>query len=124
MDKGSIGGFLCVRPTQSFHVVSATDAIVTGIQHISQAGIWLNGGYFVFRNEIFRYMRDGEELVHEPFQRLIENRELVAYKYNGFWACMDTFKEKQTLDDMFVRGEAPWEVWRSAQRSEVEFSNV
>ena len=124
MDKGSVGGFLCVRPTQSFHVVSATDAIVTGIQHISQAGIWLNGGYFVFRNEIFRYMRDGEELVHEPFQRLIENRELVAYKYNGFWACMDTFKEKQTLDDMFVRGEAPWEVWRSAQRSEVEFSNV
>jgi len=124
VEKGGTGGFLCVRPTQSFHVVSVAGDFVSGIQHISQAGIWMNGGYFVFRNEIFRHMRDGEELVHEPFQRLIENRELIAYKYNGFWACMDTFKEKQALDDMYGRGEAPWEVWKSAQKKEVEFSNA
>src|SRR5207244_12112447 len=88
------------------------------------AGNRPNGGHLRLRNDGYRYNRGREELHQQPFQRLIHNRRLVAYKYNGFWACMDTFKEKQTLDDMFVRGEAPWEVWRSAQRSEVEFSNV
>ena len=122
--KDGVGGFLCVRPTQSFHVVSLTDEFVSGIRHIRESGIWMNGGYFVFRKDIFKYMRDGEELVQEPFQRLIENRQLIAYKYDGFWACMDTFKEKQALDDLYARGEAPWEVWKSAQKNEVELINA
>jgi glucose-1-phosphate cytidylyltransferase len=57
-------------------------------------------------------MREGEELVEQPFQRLIEKQELVTYPYDGFWACMDTFKEKQHLDDLYTRGAAPWEVWK------------
>ena len=101
-----------------------TDDFVSGIRHINEAGIWMNGGYFLFRQDIFKYMRDGEELVQEPFQRLIQKKQLLAYKYNGFWACMDTFKEKQTLDDMYARGEAPWEVWKSGQKNEVELINA
>jgi glucose-1-phosphate cytidylyltransferase len=58
-------------------------------------------------------MRPGEELVEEPFRRLIAEGQLAAYPHNGFWACMDTFKEKQQLDDLLARGAAPWEVWRS-----------
>jgi glucose-1-phosphate cytidylyltransferase len=65
----------------------------------------------VLRNEIFKYMRDGEELVEEPFRRLIADRMLTAYPHEGFWACMDTFKEKQDLDDLFSRGNAPWALW-------------
>jgi glucose-1-phosphate cytidylyltransferase len=61
----------------------------------------INGGFFVLRREIFDYMNDGEELVQEPFQRLAAERRLLAYKYDGFWACMDTFKEKQLLEDMY-----------------------
>ena len=118
--KGGIGGFLCVPPTQSFHIVSLSDDFVSGIRHISQAGVWMNGGYFVFRKDIFNYIRDGEELVEEPFQRLIQKRQLIAHKYNGFWACMDTFKEKQVLDDLYARGEAPWEVWKSPRKPEAE----
>ena len=53
-----------------------------------------------------------------------QKKELLAYKYNGFWACMDTFKEKQTLDEMYARGEAPWEVWKSGQKNEVELINA
>jgi glucose-1-phosphate cytidylyltransferase len=55
-------------------------------------------------------MRDGEELVQEPFQRLVKEQQLMAYRYDGFWACMDTFKDKQQLDDLYAKGNAPWEV--------------
>jgi len=64
--------------------------------------------------------RFGEELVEQPFQRLIQQEQLLAYRYNGFWGCMDTFKDKQTLDDMYARGEAPWEVWKTAQKNGLE----
>ena len=60
---------------------------------------------------ILRYA--GEELVEEPFRRLIPHNQLLAYRYTGFWACMDTFKDKQRFDDMEARGETPWQVWRS-----------
>src|SRR5258707_1087275 len=63
---------------------------------------------------VFNYMRDGEELVLEPFQRLIQERQLMAYEHNGFYAAMDTFKDKQLLDDLYARGDAPWEVWKCA----------
>jgi glucose-1-phosphate cytidylyltransferase len=120
-----IACFLCVRPAQSFHVVSIEgDGIVNEIQHIEQCGIWINGGYFVFKTEMFKYLKNGEELIIEPFQRLIEKRELMSYKYEGFWACMDTFKDKQQLEDMYARGKAPWEVWKSFSRSRFQFDEI
>jgi glucose-1-phosphate cytidylyltransferase len=111
--------FLSVRPTQSFHVVSLDeDGEVEAIRHIKNSGIWINGGFFVFRKAIFRYINDGEELVNEPFQRLIERGKLTTYKHTGFWVSMDTFKDKQLLDDMCSRGETPWEVWKNSDRRE------
>jgi glucose-1-phosphate cytidylyltransferase len=50
-------------------------------------------------------------LLHEPFQRLVQQEQLLAYKYDGFWAAMDTFKDKQMLDDIYASGRAPWQVW-------------
>jgi glucose-1-phosphate cytidylyltransferase len=115
---GKIASFLCVSPAQSFHAVTLMpDGQVTDICDLSRSGININGGFFVFRKEIFDHMRDGEELVHEPFKRLIETRQLTAYPYKGFWASMDTFKDKQRLDDLHSRGDAPWEIWR---RKELE----
>lgn len=109
-----IASFICIKPRQSFHFVSVKGNIVKRIKSIEKSGMWINGGFFIFRNDIFKYIKDGEELVNEPFQRLIQEEQLIAYKYHGFWACMDTFKDKQQLDDMFIRGETPWEVWNSA----------
>ena len=65
------------------------------------------------RNEIFDYIQPGDELVREPFQRLIEKQALLAYKYTGFWQCMDTFKDKQRLEEL-NQGAAPWKVWQPA----------
>jgi glucose-1-phosphate cytidylyltransferase len=109
-----VASFLCVRPSQSFHLVSLDEKqAVSGITHVGSTDIRINGGYFVLRKEIFDQLRPGEELVEEPFQRLIDQRRLGAYKYDGFFVCMDTFKERQVLDDLYTRGEAPWELWNA-----------
>ena len=65
----------------------------------------------------------GEELVREPFQRLISMQALRAYKCTGFWQCMDTFKDKQYLDDLYASGDAPWEVWKSGRLAEIAESS-
>ena len=105
--------FLAVKPSHSFHVVEIDDELsVRSIRHLTESGIWMNGGFFIFRTEIFEDISNGEELVNEPFGRLIERGELITYKNTGFWAAMDTFKDKQMLDEMFSRGDAPWEVWK------------
>ena len=83
---------------------------VRSISALSNSDIGINGGFFVMRREIFDHMRPGEELVRQPFQRLIDKRALLAYKYTGFWQCMDTFKDKQHLDEL-NQGAAPWKVW-------------
>lgn len=112
-----VAGFVCVRPAQSFHVVSVADGgLVTDVRAVQDIDLWVNGGYFVFRKEIFDYMKPGEELVVEPFQRLAAEKKLLAYKYDGFFGCMDTFKEKQQLDDMYASGNTPWEIWKRSGR--------
>lgn len=106
--------FVSVKPRASFHLIEAEpDGNVKSIEHIGKSGARMNGGFMVLRQEIFSYMRDGEELVEEPFRRLISEGMLMAHPHEGFWACMDTFKEKQDLDDVFSRGNAPWAVWNS-----------
>ena len=111
--KDKVATFMSVRTGQSFHTVTMKpDGTVESIQDMSSAGLTINGGFFAFKREIFDYIRPGEELVHEPFQRLIAKGELTAYHHNGFWGCMDTFKDKQILDDLYAKGDAPWEVWK------------
>lgn len=117
LETDSVGSFLCVRSNQSFHTVSVhDDGRVEGIRDLNTTDIWINGGYYVFRREIFDYIHAGEELVHEPFARLIQEGKLTAERHDGFWACMDTFKDKQQLDELFARGRAPWQLWRENER--------
>jgi glucose-1-phosphate cytidylyltransferase len=107
-----VASFLCVKPNLSCHFITLNSVgVVEAIKDVTRSDIRINGGYFVFRKEIFNYMKDGEELLHEPFHRLVEQEQLLAYKYDGFWAAMDTFKDKQMLDDVYARGHAPWQVW-------------
>lgn len=107
---GAVASFLCIKPYHSFHVVDADEnsGVVRGIENTGDADFWVNGGFFVLSKEIFNYIEDGEELVNEPFQKLIMEEKLQACKYRGFWGCMDTYKEKQVLDEMYSSGKAPW----------------
>jgi glucose-1-phosphate cytidylyltransferase len=111
--------FLSVKPNLSYHVVqTGDDGVVKSIEEFTQTGTRINAGFFVLKRDIFRYMRPGEELVIEPFHRLIADQQLAAYEYDGFFAAMDTFKDKQQLDDLYERGQPPWEVWTNNGESE------
>jgi glucose-1-phosphate cytidylyltransferase len=110
----SIGTFMAVKPIDSFHTVTfKEDGIIDKIGSVGDTDCWINAGFFVFQREIFDYLHPGEELVVEPFDRLIAQQKLRGYKHRGFFACMDTFKQKQQLDDLYTRGETPWAVWRN-----------
>jgi len=109
LESGKTGLFLCVHPTYQFHVVSLGDGNdVREIQDVTEANLWINGGYFVFRRRILDYLLPGEDLAGDAFKRLIAEDELVAYRYEGFWAPMDTLKDKQTLESLIESGDPPW----------------
>ena len=104
--------FVSVRSSQSFHAVHAgEDGVVSGMGSMAAQTLWINGGFFVLRPDIFRYINEGEEMVDQPFGRLIAERKLVTYQWDGFWQAMDTFKDKIGFDRMEARGECPWMVW-------------
>ena len=107
--SGKIACFIAVHPPINFHLAEFDEkGVVQRIRSSQQSDIWVNGGYFIFRKEIFDYIKDGEELVLEPFNRLIEAGKLMAYKYEGFWRAMDTLRDRQILQEMVERGEMPW----------------
>jgi len=113
-----IASFLCVRPNLSYTFISMDGGdLVADIQEMERTNIRINGGYFIFKKEIFNYIKEGEELVREPFRRLVDEKQLLAYQHEGFWACMDTFKDKQHLDDLYAKGKAPWQVWLNGNGS-------
>jgi glucose-1-phosphate cytidylyltransferase len=116
LKSSSTATFLSVRPNYTFHFVQRReDGIVTAIDDVLSANSWINGGFFVLRQEIFDDLHPGEELVEEPFRRLIERQKLETCPYTGFWRCVDTFKDLQALETLYAKGRAPWEVWRREQ---------
>jgi len=112
--RNVMASFAAVRTSQSFHAVHTDEAgMVMDIGEIGSANLWINGGFFCFKRDILDQIEEGEELVEQPFQRLIARRQLFAYRYEGFWKAMDTFKDKITFDRMEARGECPWMVWKT-----------
>jgi len=117
--EGKIAAFVCVRPNHSFHVVELTESgHVRDVRSAGDSGVRINGGFFAFRQSIFDHLRPGEDLVDDAFQRLIELDELIAFRHEGFWHCMDTFKDKLAFDDMAARGDCPWALWNGDRATE------
>lgn len=111
---GMVASFISVKPNLSLHVVDANDdGTVVDVALLKEQGVRVNGGYFIFRRAIFDALRPGEELVDEPFHRLIERRSLVAYRHDGFWGPLDTLKDHQYLEDLAASGSPPWQLWPS-----------
>lgn len=120
--RNKTASFLAVKPSQSFHVVDVdNDGSVVKIEPVQRVDFWINAGFFIFKKDIFNYMNYGEELVMEPFNRLIKEDQLMAHKHQSFWACMDTFKEKKLFDDMYASGNTPWALWEN-HRAGVPFT--
>lgn len=109
--SGKVGCFVAIRPPFNFHLAEFDQGgTVQRIRSNLESDIWINGGYFVFSRKIFDYMKDGEELVLEPFNRLIKDELLLAYKHEGFWRAMDTMQDRRVLEDMVEKGDMPWRV--------------
>jgi glucose-1-phosphate cytidylyltransferase len=112
-DSGKTAAFVATRVSQSFHLVNMEDnGDVRSMQPVSESDLLVNAGFFCMKPEVFEYIEPGEELVVEPFARLIKQNQLLGYRYDRFW-CMDTFKEQQQLTDLYNSGSAPWEVWKT-----------
>ena len=113
-NKDKIACFMTYKPRSSMHSVNFTeDGAVTSIQPFSYSNNYMNTGYFIFSNKIFDYIRNGEDLVEEPFQRLIQDQKLITHKHDGFWQPMDTFKDKMIFDSLQKKGDTPWKVWEN-----------
>jgi glucose-1-phosphate cytidylyltransferase len=111
--RDKVACFMSVPIPHSFHVVGTDDDDhVTAIEPAAESPIRINSGFFVLRREIFEYLGPGEELVVEPFRRLMAKRQLLAVPYDGFWRSMDTFKDKMHFDELMERESVPWQVWR------------
>jgi glucose-1-phosphate cytidylyltransferase len=106
------GSLLAVPPQDSFHVVDInSESRITAFTPAAEMNMRINGGYFVLRQDIFDYLHEGEDLVMNACVRAADEGRMLAIQYNGFWAAMDTLKERSWLEDLYRTGRSPWAVW-------------
>ena len=107
---GKIATLTAVRPPVRFGELIIKDNKIEQFAEKPQATKgWINGGFFVFNKEIFDYIKGDEIMLErEPFERLTQVGELMAYKHLGFWQCMDTLREKKVLEKLWETKNAPW----------------
>ena len=111
--KNAVASFVAINGWHSFHTVDATpDGFATRMGPVQGSDLRINGGFFVFSREIFGYIQPGDELVEQPFRRLIDRRQLAVYRHDGFWRAMDTLKDKITFDRIEASGNCPWMLWK------------
>ena len=123
--QDAVASFVSVKPNLSYHLVSSEpDGRVTSIEDIQRTPVRINGGFFIMKREIFQHIGDGEELVCEPFQRLTAQGRLAAYRHDGFWMSMDTFKDRQQLEEICAHGRAPWALWNEDVNPAPVYANV
>jgi glucose-1-phosphate cytidylyltransferase len=112
--RNKTAAFLSVPAPHTFHIVHTdADQHAVKLELVTQsAHVRINGGFFVFKREMFEYLSPGEELVHEPFTRLMASKQLLAIPHDGFWRNMDTLRDKMQLDELLTHGRGPWQVWQ------------
>ena len=109
---GSIGTMTTVNPTSQFgEVVMDAVGLVTEFVEKPPLARWINGGFFVFDREVFRYLREDSVLEREPLESLVHDRQLYSFRHAGFWCCMDTYKDTLTLNELCRNGTPPWTRW-------------
>lgn len=110
---GKAATVTAVRPTPRFGGILFDGDKVTEFKEKPQTGEgWINGGFFVFNSEVFDYINKDElVLEQEPLANLAKDGQLMAYKHEGFWQCMDTVRDKHLLEELWEEGNAPWKIW-------------
>jgi glucose-1-phosphate cytidylyltransferase len=110
---GRAATMTCVKPRIQFGVARLDQAdVVRAYVEKPPSADWVNGGFFAFTRDVFRYIKGDEVLEQEPFDRLTAARQLTGYRFRGFWSCMDTYKDTLQLNELWARKKAPWKAWR------------
>ena len=113
---GDTATMTVVRPLSQFGVAQIDgDGLVTGFEEKPRLDHWVNGGFFCFEPEVLDLLTDESVLEQDPLRRLAAEGRLRAYRHDGFWDCMDTYKDAVTLNDLWADGSAPWAVWERIQ---------
>lgn len=113
LSSKAAGSLLAVPPQDSFHVVDIDgESNITNFVPVASMNMRINGGYFVLRQDIFDYLDEDEDLVMDACVRAAADRRMLAIQYDGFWAAMDTLKERSWLESLYRTGQGPWAMWR------------
>lgn len=110
---GKLATLTAVRPPARFGHLQFEGNQITSFEEKPQtAEGWINGAFFVLEPEIFNYI-DGDDTQweREPLERLAADGQLMAYRHDSFWQCMDTLRDKKLLEDLWQSGQAPWKMW-------------
>jgi glucose-1-phosphate cytidylyltransferase len=109
---GRLATLTAVHPRSNFGLIKLDNAgAVTAFQEKPVISDWVNGGFFVFNRAVLNYLEDDSVLEREPLERLAGERQLIAYQHDGFWKCMDTFKDNLEFNQIWDSGNAAWKVW-------------
>lgn len=109
---GCLATVTVVRPPLPFGVAEVgEDDRVCGFREKPRSELWVNGGFFVFEPRVFDYLDGDSVLEREPLINLARDTQLLAYRHEGFWDCMDTYKDALILDDLWKQDRAPWRIW-------------
>jgi glucose-1-phosphate cytidylyltransferase len=111
---GKIATLTSVRPPARFgSIMMEEDGDILEFKEKPQVGEgWINGGFFVFDYKVFDYLTDERTILErEPLENLAKDNQLVAYRYDGFWHCMDTIRDRDNLNEIWSSGKAPWKKW-------------
>lgn len=109
---GALSTVTVVKPTLQFGVADLDgDDCVRGFHEKPRFEGWVNGGFFCFEPGVFDYLESDSVLEREPLERLAADDQLRAYRHDGFWDCMDTYKDAVLLNDLWKSGDPPWRVW-------------
>ena len=112
---GRLATVTTVRPAINFGIMRVDDdGRVRSFEEKPPLREWVNGGFFVFSRGVFDYLREDSVLEREPFEQLVADGELMAYRHEGFWSCMDTYKDNLLLNEIWERGAPPWKTWSDA----------
>jgi glucose-1-phosphate cytidylyltransferase len=114
-ERGGLATLTVVRPNLQWGVAELGKGDrVAGFVEKPRSEHWINGGFFCFEPGVLGYLSEDSVLEREPLQRLAADAQLRAFRHEGFWDCMDTYKDAVVLNDLWAGGEAPWRVWDAA----------
>jgi glucose-1-phosphate cytidylyltransferase len=111
---GKFATLTAVRPPARYgHMDFEGDQVRSFTEKPQTAEGWINGAFFVLEPQVFDYIDNDQTMwEHEPLTRLARDGQLMAFKHDAFWQCMDTLREKKILEDMWHTSRAPWRVWQ------------